>query len=985
MEGTSMKVTEKSPQSSFTSRLPRIIGRKHIIDNIKEALDDKTGKPYVIYLEADGGMGKTRILEEVGNIQKEKKIKFSWGGKIDLYHEKYHSPENLQKAIADGLDPRDVHFKKYRALQLDLEEKQRQGFSGPAIEKLRREVDEQFMQDYRALAKKNRVALCFDTMELTQHESDIVLKICQVENENTVARNWILNFVGQAPNTVTVFAGRPKAEIKEEDVTGPGTPRFQKHSIKGLSEGESREYLKERIKQIPSLVEEDIQGELDWIIEISEGRPIRLALCVDLLIVRGSGSLSGIEKEDIDKELVERLFIDPDTPEIFHYLIIARKGLDKGLFFHLMGGSKDEIRESFAQLDDLEIVKKPEGSDKYFLHDEVYDLADKYFQNETWFGQSYNSIVEYYHALRDSTVGDARQDVTVELLYYEHQKNPSDGYHKYYARWDEEAIRSHETSFDMRLRDEGLRFMDRYTNPGSPFFTKRVSDAVSRPDIDRDCAVRWVKRYVARGQFKKADEVATSIRHSTHPNFAWDSINDPIYKAGLFAAWAMAKVYIGGPENIILDMLNEAIQHLMNVQNFNEDQRWWRARILGTAYNYLGYLHRSKGHYSLALEQYKRALPYFSDSNIQDERANTLNNMAFLQAVLGRVQLARKHVDDALMIRKGLGKAYPIALSLNTRGIIHVLEDHPMWGERECRSALEMCQKMGDPRGIGLTQIGLGLALRKKGTQWKMEVGYSQEDAETFFREAEDHFKSASEIFSESVNEPIRLWEAYNELGSLYCDWAWLTRKWQDGDRKPHAVDQYDQSIMYQQNALRVAEEENLPFQAADSHDDLAQAYADRSFLLSEIGRRADAIKGLETASVHLAKVLEAIPSEYQLVKEKGFVPGPEPEEAYWLSLGKYYLQRGIWIFEEIKRELLPVNPENLREGIRNFALATAYFHQYWPQSYAFETGLRACAERIQRAGVAANTARAIVREVAEEFAVNLDPLLETIDNVLGI
>lgn len=977
------------PQSSFSGRLPRIIGRREILDSIEAALADHSGQSYVIYLEAPGGMGKTRILEEVGNFQKQSRGgEFLWGDKIDLYHEKYHSPENLQKAIADGLDSDSTQFKKFRLLQKELEEKQRQGFGGPVIEELRHRVNNQFLEDYKLLTKKERLALCFDTMELTQHESDIVQRICEVENEDTVARNWLLSFVSQIPNTVTIFAGRPQAQIEEKDFDNSKEFLFQKHTIKEFSRDESLQYLDERIKQNQSLTEVLTEDVKEWITQIAEGRPIRLAMCVDLLFVRGYGALP-TKAEDIDQELIYKLFIDPETPPIFRYLIVARKGLDEKLFLHLMGGSEQEIKDAFALLYGLEIVKKPEGSTKYFLHDEVYDLADKYFQNEAWFGENYNSIVQYYRKMRDSVAPDARQDVTVELLYYEHQKNAHDGYHKYYARWDEEAIKGHETGFDMRLRDEGLRFMDRYTNPNSPFFTTRVSDTVSRAEIDRDCAVRWVKRYLARGQFEKAIQVAQNVRHNTDPVFNWDTVDDPLYKAGLLTAWAEALTYTGVSENEIHEKLDDVINYLSDGRDWNEDQRWWRARILGRAHDRIGYLHRTRGRYGLALEQYKRALPYYAEANIPDERATTLNNLAFLLALLGRVRLARNHVDQALEIRKNLGRKYPLALSLNTRGLIHVLEDHPMWGERDCRDALRMCEELGDPRGIGLAHMGLGLALRKRGDQWKLDV-YTPKEAEGFFRAGEEHLKKAADIFTEAVPEPIRLWEAYNELGSLHCDWGWLTRHRRD--RKGPtlinlAIDQYAQSIDYQKQALQVAKDHGLSFQVADSYDDLAQAYADRSFFLRDPGRAAEADESLTTASTYLDEILKMIPREFHLIEDEGFRQAPEQGESYWLSLGKIHLQRGIWLLRNIERGHFSDNERegHLREGVRHFAISTAYFDRYWPHSHAFNEGLNAFASRLQRAEVSAELARSEVQKVVNDYRVNLDRLLETIDNVLGI
>lgn len=986
-----MNKTKNGSKVLLSSRTARIIGRENILVGIRKAISDKAKKSHVLYLEGPGGMGKTRILEEVANIQKQwKGKKFLWSRIIDLYHEENHSPENLQKAIVRGLDPVNKHFSKFQQLQRELEEKQRQGFAGPTLEKLRQNVNAQFLAEYKSLARKQRLVLGFDTVELIQYESDIVQRICQVEDENTVVKNWLLNHVAQFPNTVTVFAGRSQSKLEADFKKTFPKSRYRKYVLQKLTKKESLEYLDAINERNPGLSRVLTPNARRWVSEIAEGRPIRLTLCVDLL-VQGEGGLPQEEtKKSIDANLVYKLYLSPESEEIFRYLIIARKGLDIDLLHHLTKWSQKKIRDSFAKIRNLEIIKTRPGSNRFFLHDELYDLVDQYHQEDQRFGPEYYfQIADYYQHRLKTAKPNEREDLTVTLLYYEFQVDASVGYHRYYARLDEDAIKSHETGFDMRMRDEGLRFITRYANQDSPFFTSRVETKVDRPAIDRDCAVRWVKRYLARGEFAKAGRVAENVRYSDHPSFNWDTVDDPLYKAGLLIVWAEAMTYTSAPENDIQEKLKEGIKHLDIDQNSNEDQRWWRARILGRAHDRIGYMHRTRGRYGLALEQYKRALPYYGEADIPDERATTLNNLAFLLALLGRVRLARNNVDQALEIRQKLGRKYPLALSLNTRGLINVLEDHPMWGERDCKDALRMCEEIGDPRGIGLAHMGLGFALRKRGDQWKLDV-YSQKEAEIFFEESEEHLKKATKIFSETVSEPIRLWEAYNELGSLQCDWSWLTYHRPKAKKETlvqRALDQYSQAIDYQKRALQVASDQNLSFQVADSYDDLAQAYADLSFLLRDLGRIAEADESLSTASSYLDEILEMIPKEFHLAQGEELQQTPGLGESYWLSLGKVHLQRGIWLLRNVERGQYSVleREAHLREGIQYFAISAAYFHQYWPHSHASNQGLIAFASRLHKAEVSAELARNVVQEVAKDYQVNLDRLLETIDNVLGI
>lgn len=419
-------------------------------------------------------------------------------------------------------------------------------------------------------------------------------------------------------------------------------------------------------------------------------------------------------------------------------------------------------------------------------------------------------------------------------------------------------------------------------------------------------------------------------------------------------------------------------------QKSSEGQHWWRVRSLGRVYNHLGYLDWKEGHYGQALQNFRRALRHFTEAEIRSERANTLNNLAFTLALLGESSTARQYVDEALRIRSEVGQRYWIALSLNTRGYIDTLEDHPMWGERDCRQALEICEQLEQPRGIGLACIGIGFALRRRGNQWRLGV-YSEEDANAFFGGAVTYFQRTIEVFSNQVHEPLRLWEAHNELGSLYCDWAWLTR--QRAQAYEDALEQYEKSIEHQRRALDVAETFNWTFQIADSLDDLAQAQSDRGFLLNDLGRHAESQKSHSMAEDYLNSIEGMVPDTFRLVSGKGFQKTAKPGEAYLLSLGKANLQRGAWIFRRIMQQEMDgrTRERNLREAIWHFAIATAYFQQYWPRSYNLIANSNALARRLQDAKVPAKLARAVVRKVAAEFKVNLDSVSATIDNALGV
>ena len=55
----------------------------------------------------------------------------------------------------------------------------------------------------------------------------------------------------------------------------------------------------------------------------------------------------------------------------------------------------------------------------------------------------------------------------------------------------------------------------------------------------------------------------------------------------------------------------------------------------------------------------------------------------------------------------------------------------------------------------------------------------------------------------------------------------------------------------------------------------------------------------MQQAEDWLSQIVKLIPQEYWLVKGRGFLEVAEPDEGYWLALGKLHLQRGIWAIRD--------------------------------------------------------------------------------------
>ncbi|HIP97359.1 MAG TPA: ATP-binding protein, partial [Anaerolineae bacterium] len=800
----------------FAPRTDRIVGRANEIEAIRTALADPEGRTHILYFAGLGGIGKTRLLEEVVHLAAEIGGDFFVHEEIiDLYHPEFHSAEGVQTAIADGLDPGGEHFQEYRRRRERFEERRRAGVSPEVLREERTELIKAFLANFNRMAAERRILLRIDTLELIQHESDRVQEVCRIEEEVAAVRQWLLDVLPRLRNAVVLLAARPPAPLRAGltalcKTEGNGDSLvFRDFDLKGLTWKETQAYFNALAKVEPQV--EEIPGDVRrriWL--YTEGRPIRLSLVIDLALYgRAIADLfplseaeEGVTDEEtrIDERLMGELVSFPlPVRQMLYYLALARKGLNADLLQRLAPEwEPEECYENLERMRRFTFVKPWPGTDMLFLHDELYELFDRFVLGaREEYHKTRKEIARYYVERQKQAQTPQEQDVLkANRMYYELQLDPWEAFWRYYVPWDEEAVRAFDMDLDMQLRDELLRFLKEVQEDS------RMSRRLPRDVVDRDAAVRWVRRYLSRGEHRRAVDVGQRILESDLEVF---QSSDPLYRSALVTAYAEALIYTGVEEEKVMALLNEAIEALEAWQPEGEEdpRRWWKARVLGRAYNNRGYLHRQAGRNGAAIQEYRRALWEFRQANILDEMAETLTNIGFVYARWGRTTEAEAVLQDAIDLRERLGQELGRGLSLNTLGLVHVFDDVPMRGQRRCEEALAIFERLEHQRGIGLAHNALGLALRKRAEQWKVGT-YSLEEAEDFFKEAVKHLEEAKRIFTRLVDEPLRLWETYNELGSTYCDWAWLLL--QQG-RADEAGERYDLAEKYLQESIQIAEE----------------------------------------------------------------------------------------------------------------------------------------------------------------------------------
>ena len=128
---------------------------------------------------------------------------------------------------------------------------------------------------------------------------------------------------------------------------------------------------------------------------------------------------------------------------------------------------------------------------------------------------------------------------------------------------------------------------------------------------------------------------------------------------------ALALIYTG-KVNLGVDELTAVIAKLSSMRGSGDladhgeiasFDNWRLNLVLGLAHNNLGYAHRRRlGRYKAALDEYGLAIPFFRAANMDEWVANVSDNAGRTYALTGNRTLAELLVDNALELRRHLGR-----------------------------------------------------------------------------------------------------------------------------------------------------------------------------------------------------------------------------------------------------------------------------------------------------------------------------------------
>jgi len=934
-----------------------LVGRRKELEEIRKAVEAEETR--IVYITGQGGIGKTRLVQEVLNELRENRKLAVAQELIDFYHIVNRSLEGLLEAIRTsvGLD-----LPRYQEAREELERLVlTAGATFREIDEKRREMAKVFLEEWNEKSEEKRIVVAFDTLEKLHYESDRVQELPGVELEYPVVRSWLFKeFLPKASNTLILLAGRPRKAL-ERELKETLKDKLVEIELGAFSEEETEAYF-EAIKN--NLAEgsierqrlEKLSTEMRKVINIlTGGRPILISLVADylatadlLLPIFGEPfeKVAGYSEKEleraraqVERELVNQFRELPDPLRYtVYYLAWTRKGMEPELLAKIMGLNAEEATEKLGKARKLSFVKSRPGDSRVFLHDEMYELAEKHIFPLTPPGEHeriYSSCIRFYEekieTLQDELAKLYRErgktqelaqkrrelmEAKAALVHYGLMHEPSNGFSLYFKA-AEEAYHGADIEADMLLREEILDFL------ALKFAEGEEVNGLKRKEVEAELSTRWVKRLINLGKFEEALEIATKIEGLVK--------EVPIFEVDLLISKAFAQIMMWKDIETAGKWLNEAVKRLEEMLE-KEPSNEIVMLLLAKALNYMGYLCRIKGQYRKAIENYNKAIAYQRALKLEAQQAETLNNSAFALAEAGEPHTAMAQAQDALQLRLKLGFPYPIGLSYNTMALVEIRHSDYPRARGYAEKAREIFEEIGNRRGVGLAYLALAEALLRLSAKPALTPEELSWDRRLqLLEEAERLAKEALYIFQRLYPEEEREIEAWLRLGCACRDQARFRRE----AGKEGAEEKAREAMKCFEKVVERAKDK-MPYRAVE-------AIVDEAWLKYYMDKKDEARAKTEEALELIPEVyrMEKLPKELRKLEEfshNACLP-------FWAQLGKIEVLRGVMAFDEFEKNK---DRSKLEEAIKHFARGLAYNELVSEHSHGFHLALFTVYDRLK-------------------------------------
>ncbi|NJN19223.1 MAG: ATP-binding protein [Oscillochloris sp.] len=786
---------------------PNLIGRSQELTIISNTILDPASQRAVVYIEGQGGIGKTRLLSEI-HQQFVAADGFLITDIIDLYLTQHHQPVHLMEVIAQQLqDAAERHARTGRHFVNFLRaEAEFFALSGEGSDEHRAMLEASFRDDMRVLAEQARIVLLFDTFEKLH---PYIADAAEFDfRKGGRLERWLIDMLASFPNMVVVLAGRPRQRQREMLMESCGA-LLRPVLVQPFTRAETAAY----IESFGPLADQEFI-DIDVLHAVSGGRPVVLSIALACaqrglfdMVALPAGFDSIADNDGILSDAFIQLILNdlqqrrPDLTSLLAKAVYLRKGLRASLLeqIALDGDAVVDSAQIAADLEELSgfVFVKRMSASHLMLHDEMYELLFQRLSDEqasAWWesavrflDQRIAATHEKLKQLRDEQDALAislalirqqqkLQTLQVERLFYQFSRNVPRGY-RTYRELASTAIIARDEDFDAQLQEELARFFDADTAWGRYYRQALAISGLSWDQIIYDEGIRWVFRRInahipGTNRYQEAIAIAERVRC----RFPEIYQGETLARGDLDAAQLQAEVYVpeltlrGDEISANYERLTAELGAIVAGAATDEDDVNYARFVLANAYNYWGYYERTHERLQSACDKYREALRFYRPLGlvVASLQAVTFNNLGYAFGRQGDSARGLEYLNQALTIVERMGAMYRIATTLNTRA--HLLTDINNLDQAldEVLRARALFESLSSKRGLALCANAEGRIRTRRADGQRAPA---EQDVE--FAAAAARYRMAIDLFDNEIKgELVRRIETRVSLGKSYRAWS---------------------------------------------------------------------------------------------------------------------------------------------------------------------------------------------------------------------
>lgn len=667
------------------------------------------GRSRAVLLYGTGGVGKTRLVRALASEHGSAYSDTIWVRPIDVDDSEYWLLSNLERVVAETLDPHRDYFGPYLDYVFRLPRYASARVGNETVVSHLGRIKQKFIECYRSfvLGTGSMVVITLDTVEAIR-SMYLLLTLTQ----------WMKAL----PGTLFILSGRPLTRREHQDpirdqMDDPHQPlEWTEIRLEGFGREETLRFLDSSALQ-PSLT----AREKEQLVDLTKGHPLWLALSVDFL--EHSDPPPEMVKPTVEgarlHEAFQRRLLAPYRstefwPEAIKRLAIVRHSVNQQVWQRLMDDRElPQDVDSWDQAWKLLLQQpwvRPRANQRYVtLHDALAEelaqrLIPLHDQDETWRHLLWGKAAGIYATLTAGTDQRLQRELerlTETLQSPENQDNPelirrvaeldaekreldqlktaqlhyrllhdfqagSDSFIELYRQ----ASARHDLLFQELICHELERFLP-HSETAEP-----LEDVLG---VMAERFHRWLVTQAPTRYLEIGLSIAHFLTQNEQPSQALKLLRDlPDLSAGRDLRYRLANERGNACMRIPgqIDKTDEYFQRALELTSSFDSPK--QERREAEAHKEFGFYFRNLGRWQEADEAYQRAhdvifriLGPGSPDEDREEMASIQTNWAYLKALQGNYQVARNLVESAITVRRQLGRRRSVGVSLSVSGEIY--------------------------------------------------------------------------------------------------------------------------------------------------------------------------------------------------------------------------------------------------------------------------------------------------------------------------